>query len=78
VDERAEAGGGGGSRSATIVEFSNDFENSMRSSGEKRQKAVVQVQNRDSRSARVRAAVPAPVDSKAPRFDDDRTSCRYE
>jgi hypothetical protein len=46
-------GGGGGSRSVTIVEFSNDFENSIGSIGEKRQKALVQVQNRYSRFAGV-------------------------
>jgi hypothetical protein len=45
--------GGGGSRSATIVEFSNDFESAIGSIGEKRQKAVVQVQNRYSESAGV-------------------------
>jgi hypothetical protein len=38
--------GGGGSRSATILGFSNDFENSMGSIGKKRQKAAVQVQKR--------------------------------
>jgi hypothetical protein len=38
-------GGGGGSRSATILEFSNDFENSKRLIGEIRQKPWVQVQN---------------------------------
>ena len=46
-------GGGGGSRSATIVGFSNDFKNSMGSIGKKRQKAAVQVQNGYSESARV-------------------------
>jgi len=46
---RARDGGGGGSRSATMVEFPNDFENSKSSIREKRQKAVVQVQNRYSR-----------------------------
>ena len=46
-------GGGGGSRSATIVEFSNDFGNSMGSISEKRQKATVQVQNRYRTSAGV-------------------------
>ena len=45
--------GGGGSRSATILEFSNDFENAMGSIGKKRQKAPVQVQNRYRRSAGV-------------------------
>jgi hypothetical protein len=44
-------GGGGGSRSTAIVEFSNDFEDSMGSIGKKRQKAAVQVQNRYSKSA---------------------------
>ena len=43
----------GGSRSATILGFSNDFENSKSSIGEKRQTAAVQVQNRYSRSAGV-------------------------
>jgi hypothetical protein len=50
----------GGQRSAIIVEFSNDFENSMGSIGQKRQKAAVPVQNRYSESADVsnaRAAV---------------------
>jgi len=39
----------GGSRSTAIVEFSNDFENSKRSSRQKRWKARVQVQKRFSR-----------------------------
>jgi hypothetical protein len=39
--------------SVAIVEFSKDFENSMGSIGEKRQKAPVQVQNRYSKSADV-------------------------
>jgi hypothetical protein len=34
--ELARDGGGGGSRSATIVDFSNDFENSIGSIGKKR------------------------------------------
>jgi hypothetical protein len=51
---RARSGGGGGSRSATIVEFSNDFENSRGSISQKRHKAAVQVQNRDSGSACLR------------------------
>jgi len=37
-----------------IVEFSNDFENSIGSIGEKRQKALVEVQKRYSGSAAVR------------------------
>src|SRR4026208_143412 len=44
-------GGGGGSRSATILKLSNDVENSIRSIGRKRQKAPVQVQNKYSKSA---------------------------
>jgi hypothetical protein len=52
---KASRNGGGGSRSATIREFSNDFENAIGSIGEKRQKASVQVQNKYGRSARVRS-----------------------
>ena len=51
--QRVRDGGGGGSRSATILGFSNDFENSMGSNGKKRQKAPVQVQNRYRRSVGV-------------------------
>jgi hypothetical protein len=47
-------GGGGGSRSATIFEFSNDFETSMRSIGKKRQNASVQVQDKYRSSADAR------------------------
>ena len=45
-----------GSRSTRIVEFSNDFENSIGSIGEKRQKALVQVQNRYQQIRRQRTA----------------------
>jgi hypothetical protein len=41
-----EGGGGGGSWSATIAEFSNDFEYPIGSISEKREKALVQVQNK--------------------------------
>ena len=53
ADFLREIGGGGGSRSAPIVGFSNDFENSMGSIGKERQKAVVWVQNRYRKSASV-------------------------
>ncbi len=41
-------GGGGGSRSACHVELPNNLNNMKRSIGEIREKAGVQVQNRDS------------------------------
>jgi hypothetical protein len=66
-------GGGGGSRSVTIVEFSNDFENSIGSIGEKRQKALVQVQNRYSGPAAVRKTADGPCNRVAhSRIKSDR------
>jgi hypothetical protein len=47
-------GGGGGSRSASKSKYLNDLWKSKRSTGEKRQKAAEQVQNRYSGSAAVR------------------------
>jgi hypothetical protein len=59
--------GGGGSRSARSFRFSNDFENSIGSIGQKRQNARVQVQNTYSGSACVRrtAAPSNPTDYAA-------------
>jgi hypothetical protein len=72
-------GGGGGSRSATIIEFSNDFDNSKGWIRRKRQKAPVQVQNRYSGSAgvtcEIKGALPATARMTRGGRDQRRLEC---